>query len=140
MPIDKIFGTTIDLLAKNIDLRARSHTLISANLANVETPNYTPKALSFEDELKGAVSGKKATGQALTHPRHIPLKGQSESVRQVQGRVIEVPSPSPGKDGNGVELEAEMSRMVENQIMYNASIQILARKFEGLKSAIRENK
>uniref|UniRef100_A0A831XKF7 Flagellar basal body rod protein FlgB n=1 Tax=Geobacter metallireducens TaxID=28232 RepID=A0A831XKF7_GEOME len=140
MPIDNIFGTTVNLLAKSIDLRSRNHTMISANLANVETPNYTPTSLSFEDQLKGAVKGKKGGSPALTHPKHIPLKGQNDSIQQVQGLVIETPSLSPGKDGNGVELEAEMSRMAENQIMYNASIQILAKKFEGLKSAIRENK
>lgn len=139
MPIDAIFGTTVDLLSKNIDLRAKSHNMISANLANVETPNYTPTSLSFEDELKGALKGKKGT-PAVTNPRHIPLKGQSSSLEQVQGRVLETPSPTPGKDNNGVELETEMGRMVENQLMYNASIQILTKKFEGLKYAIRENK
>jgi flagellar basal-body rod protein FlgB len=36
-----------------------------------------------------------------------------------------------------VELEGEMGRMVENQIMYNASVQILAKKFEGLRTAIK---
>ena len=139
MPIDRLFGTTLDLLSKNIDLRAKNHNMISANLANVETPNYTPTSLSFEDELRGALKGKKGT-PAVTNPRHIPLKGQSSSLEQVQGRVLETPSASPGKDNNGVELEAEMGRMVENQLMYNASIQILSKKFEGLKYAIRENK
>lgn len=136
MPIDTIFGTTVNLLAKSIDLRAKNHTMISANLANVETPNYTPTSLSFEDELKGALKGKKGT-PAITNPRHIPLKGQSSSLEQVQGRVLETPSSTPGKDNNGVELEAEMGRMVENQLMYNASIQILGKKFEGLKTAIK---
>lgn len=140
MPIDNIFGTTVDLLAKSIDLRSRSHTMISANLANVETPNYTPTNLSFENELKGALKGKKAGTPPLTNPRHIPLKGQGDSIQQVQGVVIETPSLSPGKDSNGVELEAEMSRMVENQIMYNASIQILTKQFNDIRSAIRENK
>ncbi|RNC70708.1 MAG: flagellar basal body rod protein FlgB [Desulfuromonadales bacterium] len=139
MPIDGIFGSTVDLLAKSIDLRARSHAMISANLANVETPNYTPTSLSFEDELKGALKGKKGA-PALTNPRHIPLKGQGASIQQVQGRVVETPAQAPGRDNNGVELEAEMGRMAENQIMYNASIQIIGKKFEGLKYAIRENK
>jgi flagellar basal-body rod protein FlgB len=55
----------------------------------------------------------------------------------VEGKVIETPAPTPGRDNNGVELEAEMSRMAENQIMYNASIQILTKKFEGMKYAIK---
>ncbi|AJE04356.1 flagellar basal body rod protein FlgB [Geobacter pickeringii] len=136
MPIDTIFGTTVDLLAKSIDLRAKNHTMISANLANVETPNFTPTSLSFEDELKGALKEKKGA-PSVTNPRHIPLKGHGATLQQVEGRVIETPSTTPGKDNNGVELEAEMGRMVENQLMYNASIQILGKKFEGLKTAIK---
>ncbi|WP_298439465.1 flagellar basal body rod protein FlgB [Geobacter sp.] len=136
MPIDNVFGTTVDLLAKNIDLRARNHTMISANLANVETPNYTPTSLSFEDELKDALKVKKGT-PAVTNPRHIPLKGESSSLQQVEGRVIETPSTTPGKDNNGVELEAEMGRMVENQLMYNASVQLIGKEFEMLKYAIK---
>ena len=46
-------------------------------------------------------------------------------------------SKNMGPDGNGVELESEMGRMAENQIMYNATVQLLGKKFEGLKQAIR---
>lgn len=137
MPVDSMFGTTINSLAKAVDLRARNHTMISANLANAETPNYTPKALSFEKELGAALKGSKTGSPTTTHPRHIPLKGQAASVQSVEGTVIETPAPTPGRDNNGVELEAEMSRMAENQIMYNASIQILTKKFEGMKYAIK---
>jgi flagellar basal-body rod protein FlgB len=54
--------------------------------------------------------------------------------------VIETPSKTPGKDGNAVELENEMGRMAENQIMFNASVQLLVKKLEGLKTALREGK
>lgn len=137
MPVDSMFGTTINALAKAVDLRARNHTKISANLANAETPDYTPTALSFEKELGTALKGNTMGSPATTHPRHIPLKGQAASIQGVEGTVIETPAPTPGRDNNGVELEAEMSRMAENQIMYNASIQILTKKFEGMKYAIK---
>ncbi len=58
----------------------------------------------------------------------------------MNGTVVETPAATPGKDGNAVELENEMGRMVENQVMFNASVQILSKKFEGLRSAIREGK
>ena len=76
----------------------------------------------------------------MTNARHLPLKGASNRLQSVTGRVIETPSKSPGKDGNAVEIENEMSKMAENQIMYNASVQILSKKFEGLKIALREGK
>lgn len=137
MPIDGLFSSTIDILSKNIDLRAKQHNLVSSNIANAETPNYVPKALVFEDELQGAIKGNPTTTGSTTNPRHIPLKEGGGTIHSVQGQVIESPAKTPGKDGNAVELEGEMSRMVENQILYNASVQILTKKFEGLRTAIK---
>jgi flagellar basal-body rod protein FlgB len=51
--------------------------------------------------------------------------------------VIETPAASIGKDGNGVELENEMGKLVENQILYNATVQIVSKQFESLKTAIK---
>jgi flagellar basal-body rod protein FlgB len=138
MPVDKLFNTTIDLLGKSIDMRARNHNHLSANVANAETPGYTPQRLSFEGELKEALQDKKKGVPAQpANPRHIPIKGSTAKLEAVQGRVIETPAATMGRDGNRVELENEMAQMAENQIMYNASIQILAKKFEGIKSAIK---
>jgi flagellar basal-body rod protein FlgB len=139
MPIDGIFGTTINLLGKTLDLRARNHNLIAGNLANAETPGYTPTTLSFEDELKQALKGKNGRHGTppLTHPNHLPLRKLNTRIEDVQGEVIETPANTPSKDGNGVELENEMGKMAENQIMYNASVQMLTKKFEGLTYAIR---
>ena len=140
MQLDGLFGTNIELLSKSIDLRTKQQTLISSNIANVETPNYVPKALVFEDQLQGAIKGKSSGKPLLTNSRHLPLKGASNKLQSVTGRVVESPAATPGKDGNAVELENEMGRMMENQIMYNASVQILVKKFEGIKTALREGK
>ncbi|ACM18860.1 flagellar basal body rod protein FlgB [Geotalea daltonii FRC-32] len=137
MPVDGIFGSTVDILGKSLDLRAKNHNHISANVANAETPGYMPTRLSFESELKDAVKGKGIGKGAVTHPRHIPLKGKGGSVEEVAGTVVETPAKSVGMDNNAVELENEMGKMAENQIMYNASVQLLGKKFEGLKYAIK---
>jgi flagellar basal-body rod protein FlgB len=140
MQMDGLFNTTVELLGKNIDLRARHQNLIASNIANAETPNYTPKSLVFEDELQGALKGEGKKVPDRLNPRHLPLKGAASRLQSVSGRVVESPAKTPGKDGNSVEFENEMGRMMENQVMYNASVQILAKKFEGLKIALREGK
>lgn len=140
MPVEGIFNTTVAVLGKSIDLRARNQNLISSNVANAETPNYVPKSLAFEDELQGALKGGSKGTPAMTNARHLPLKGASSRLQSVTGRVVETPSKSPGKDGNAVELESEMSKMAENQIMYNASVQILSKQFAELRNAVREGK
>ena len=137
MPVKGIFGQTIDVLAQNLDLRARNHNHIAANIANVETPDYTPSRLEFEQELRSAITARRPGGQTVTHERHIALKGQTTGIERVRGTVVGTSSPSVGRDGNRVDIEAEMSRMAENQILYNASVQLIAKKFDGLRQAIR---
>lgn len=144
MPIEGIFSNTIELLGKSVDLRAKNQNLIASNVANAETPNFIPKTLAFEQELQGALKTR-SSGQrsaSLPHARHIPVRniGTGNSIHSVTGNVVETPAKTPGKDGNAVELENEMGRMAENQIMFNASVQMLSKKFEGLRSAIREGK
>lgn len=146
MPVDGLFSTTIEVLGKSVDLRTRSQNLIASNLANAETPGYVPRNLEFEGQLQAAVKNSSGRGErrggagAVTHPRHIPLAGSNEKIGQVQGTVHETPAATPGRDGNAVELENEMSRMMQNQVLFNASVQLLAKKFEGLRSALREGK
>lgn len=144
MQIDGIFSNTIELLGKSVDLRAKSQNLIASNVANAETPNFIPKTLDFEQELQGALKTRQS-GQrtsSVPHARHIPIRGGGTggTLQSVTGKVVETPAKTPGKDGNAVELENEMGRMAENQVMFNASVQMLSKKFEGLRSAIREGK
>jgi flagellar basal-body rod protein FlgB len=136
MPIEGIFGNTVELLAKTLDLRAKRHELISANLANVETPGYTPSDISFEAELRGALN--KSGKAPAPNPRHIPLRKDAASgISRVRGELVEVPDKNVGPDGNSVDLESEMGRMVQNQIMYNTSVQLLSKKMEMMKQAIK---
>ena len=141
MGIEGMSRNTVTLLGKSVDLRAKNQNLIASNIAHAETPNYTPKALAFEEELQGALKGNQH-GQrpsSAPHARHIPIRGAGagSSIQSVTGRIIETPAKTPGRDGNAVELENEMGSMAENQVMFNASVQMLNKKFEGLRSAIK---
>lgn len=142
MAIDGLFSTTVDLLGKSIDLRAKNQNLIASNIANAETPNFVPKSLAFEDELQGALKSgnRRGASPAVTHPRHIPIRTAGGGLQSVSGKIVETPAKTPGKDGNAVELENEMGKMTENQVMFNVSVQMLSKKLEGLRSAIREGK
>ena len=125
-----------------LNLRAARQELIASNIANAETPNFVPKSLAFEDELQGALKSgnRRGASPAVTHPRHIPIRTAGGGLQSVSGKIVETPAKTPGKDGNAVELENEMGKMTENQVMFNVSVQMLSKKLEGLRSAIREGK
>lgn len=147
MQVEGLFSKTIQVLGKSVDLRVQNQNLITSNIANAETPNYVPKRLDFEGQLRAAVkkptlsSNSGGSGNGVSHPAHFPIRQiGSPSIMQVQGEVKSTPAATPGRDGNAVEMENEMGAMMQNQVLFNTSVQLLAKKFEGLKSAIKEGK
>jgi flagellar basal-body rod protein FlgB len=67
-----IFGRTISMLEKVLDLRAMRHNLIVSNIANIDTPQYKAFDLVVEEELKRAMGSGKNLGLKKSQPAHIP--------------------------------------------------------------------
>ncbi len=123
----QLFGRTFNVLETVLDRRARRHSLIAANVANLETPNYRGTDLAFESRLRNYLaSGMEPVTLARTNPRHLPV-----------GRATFGP-PSQTLDTGPVRLDIEMAKLAENNLMYNALIQVMAKKFSTLKMAITE--
>jgi flagellar basal-body rod protein FlgB len=124
-----LFDTTTNLLEANLDRRAAAHRLISRNLSNLDTPNYRGSGLEFEKQLRTALEGGVLpTSLARTNSMHMPY----EPVKPFsQAKPVY-------KDTGKVQLDIEMSRLAENNIMFNAMIQLLNKKYNLLKTAITE--
>lgn len=136
MSAGPIFDTTIDVLDKALSLRSQKLRIISANIANAETPGYSRLKMDFEDELARAARGND-TGQIATHPRH--LGGSAGSgIAGFEAEVYRQPAQNAIGDGNNVALEQEMKDLSENQIRYEAAIRMLSNKFNMLKTVIQE--
>lgn len=133
----QIFDKTIGLLQKTLDLRLQNQQAIASNIANADTPGYSPVRLEFEKKLQQAV---KTAGKAQepTQPAHFPLNGGS--VSSVQPKVIQARNTSSIGDRNGVNIDREMVSLSENQILYEATIQLLNKKLGFLKYVAEESR
>ncbi|OQX18685.1 MAG: flagellar basal-body rod protein FlgB [Desulfobulbaceae bacterium A2] len=131
------FDPTMRLLTKVLDLRTENQQVIAANIANAETPNYSPARFDFADELQSAVEGS-ALKSVTTQPGHIPL--QAATVEAVEGKVSRSPDRTGIGDANGVNVDQEMLRLSENQILYEAAVQMLNKKLGLLKYVVRDGK
>jgi flagellar basal-body rod protein FlgB len=118
-----VFNQTVGLLERSLDLRSLRHSLITSNIANMDTPNYKAFDLIIEDELRKA-------NEAETGNR-----------RAEADLVEEEPSVAsalfPGADGNTVDVDREMAKLSENSLMYNAMAQILSKKLSSMQNAIQ---
>ena len=103
----KIDPTTATLV-QMLDATAMRHKVLSNNLANVDTPGFIRKDVSFEKELAEAVSA-----------------GHPESAKF---NVAEDTTDLPRADGNNVSVEKELSEMNKNSMTHQMALQLLQSK------------
>ncbi len=106
------------LLYKQLGYRGDKQKVISGNIANINTPGYKAKELSFDQELQKANDSRLAL--ATTHPTHIKHHREDTSSKVNQPRVVEKTGLNEKNDGNNVSLDREISDMAKNNVMFNA--------------------
>ncbi len=126
-------NTAIPSLSKGLDVYALREKVISANIANIETPGYKRLKVSFEDRLKSAVVNS-ISGE-VTDAKHIPI-GSSSNPGMVNAKVIRDPSSDLTSGINNVNVEEEMVEMVKNQVRYMYATRMARREFSALRAGI----
>ena len=127
-----LFNKTVLLLEKVLDVRLKTHNYIAANIANIDTPNYRPRQISFDQELRSALYPQGPLKR--THPGHFPVARET-----VVGMPVQLnPYYSPSRGLDTTDIDREMVKLAKNHLMYNANTQILAKKFQNLKNVIIE--
>ena len=111
--------------------------MLAANIANRETPNYRAQDLVFEKELMEAYHSDQPGPLKTSDPRHFDGV-RRQAIDKVNGQQVNSHSPDPRMDGNTVNLDKEMMKLAENQLMYEATIRAVNWKIHLLKSAITE--
>jgi|TARA_B110000438_G_C15729924_1_gene613774 flagellar basal-body rod protein FlgB len=137
MLVDKLlFGDRVPLvLKKNLDFQSERNLLISSNITNMNTPGYKAKDLNFKDQLQDAIDLGNQLSVRTTDKNHMgPSK---KSLKSLEPDIFEE-KDAARSDGNNVNIDKEMIKLSENQIMYNATIQIMAKRGSTLRSAITE--
>ena len=135
MKADLIFGNTLALLERSLDLRADNQKLIVSNLANLDTPNYKAFKMMVAEQMERSAINGAPMPITRTHSGHmIPRAGHMDTA--AVERVESNPRSIRG-DGNTVELETEMSNLAENTLLYNTATRLVANKFNLLKSVIK---
>ncbi|MCC6137180.1 MAG: flagellar basal body rod protein FlgB [Bdellovibrionaceae bacterium] len=118
--MSQIFDKTLQALAMSSKMRELRQSVISANVANAETPGYKSKVVDFENALASALKDTST------------IDNKMESMK---ADVYDNPEAEVGLDGNSVDLEKEMASMLENNLMYRTATQMINKKLAALKYA-----
>jgi len=137
----KLFNFTHQLLELSMRVRAARHEILSANIANADTPGYRPHDLDFDSVMKSAVDGGE-THQGTALERTDPFANSSVDLESAVYDP-EYPDNRHGEDrldGNAVSLDRQMALMTENALSYESSLTLLSRTLAGLRYAISEGR
>ena len=128
-----IFSGTISTLERALNYSSAKQKVISQNIANVDTPNYKAKDVSFkiifDDALDNSFKVKK------THAKHLDFKPSSST-----SIILQRNSVAYNESGNSVDIDQEMADLATNQIYYNAVTERISGKFSSLQNVIRGGK
>jgi flagellar basal-body rod protein FlgB len=121
-------------MEKNLAGLAKRFEATSQNIANMNTPRYARREISFEDQLK----------EVIDAPRRLPLKRTNE--RHFSNIKSDINAVIPNErsvgyelyriDWNNVDPETEMARLAETRMAYQATARVMSRKIAMYRRAI----
>lgn len=112
----------VNILDKAADAANLRNELLTNNIANVTTPNYKRKDLDFESVLQAELGGEKDLSTAV--------KNANKSLETLDAQVYtDNASLSYRLDGNNVDINTEEARLAENQIKYQALVDLMNQEF-----------
>ncbi|RUL55812.1 MULTISPECIES: flagellar basal body rod protein FlgB [Lysinibacillus] len=125
-----LFGGTISSLENGLNYASLKNKTIAQNIANVDTPNYKAKDVSFEKMLSEA---RNSTINAnKTDIRHYDF-----TIKQSTPGVFSYENYQYRSNGNGVDMDAQQASLAENTIYYNALIDRISGKLNTLNTVIK---
>lgn len=122
------------LLTKSLDAAMVRSRAISNNVANINTPGYKRVEVSFEKQLAEALDSKILRG-SRTNSRHLPLG--KLAIDEVQPQSFTPVDPTLASGVNNVDIDMEMAKLAENQILFNFSVKRLQGVYTKLNAAIQ---
>lgn len=139
----ELFTATHRLLTLSLRLRSQRHELLTANLANADTPGYRPRDIDFASALRAFVDRGAPPGGSGSPGGGIELISTHPLV-QMPAAGLESPAPwvkvEERLDENGVDLDREVSELMENSLAYEAGLTLLGRLMARLRYAISEGR
>lgn len=119
----------INLLTKAADASWKRETVISNNIANVDTPGYKRKDLNFQGVLT----------EELGRCKHESLDSKVSDVdlsRLDPQIYVDSANYSYRMDGNNVDIDTENVELASEQIRYEGLIDCINSEFERMKAVI----
>ena len=122
----ELFDVTFKTLDLALGAAGKRQEVLANNLANVNTPGYKRLDVDFDGVLAKAVDAARV--------------GDRNALDALRPTVSQDDSVAVRADGNSVDVDQEMAFLAENNIRYNALVQLTQKKLETLKYVISDGR
>lgn len=130
-----LFSGPFALLEKSMDFRIQRHKVLSADIANADTPNFKAFDVMVKQSLERAQQPTDGLKLVTTHENHLSADTNDDARPAV---AFLPPKPYAFRtDGNTVDVDREMGSLAQNQLMFNVSVRMISNEFKRLKDVIQ---
>lgn len=134
-----LFGGKINTLSGTLGLRLARHDLSSTNLANMDTPGFRANHIRFEEVLAQHMNLDPSELKPVkTNAAHLQTSDPGKMFEKAGNAIKRSPYGWDENDDDILDIDKEMTLLTKNQLIYNATVQMLQKSFEGLKSAMAD--
>lgn len=121
------FGNTIQMSQKALDYLWKKQEITMDNIANISTPGYKAKEISFQDTFRNKLKAATQTGDA---------NDVRAAIRDSDYTVYER-SDSARVDDNGVNVDVEYTELSRTALHYQYLLQSVNSDITRLRTAIK---
>ncbi len=120
-----------------LDYHLERHTVLSSNVAHVDTPGFHPHDLRRVEPMAD-FGNALSVAMERTNGAHFQTPNAEAAV--LEGRVFEDLSAGAGNDGNYVSLDREAAKVAANQLRYDTVTAIVSAELRQLAYAAGDGK
>ena len=111
-----------NLLASGMRVAALNHRVLANNIANADTPFFTPSEMDFDSTLRAMVAGRDRVDLRTTSRSHLAHGTQTTKIDRVAGM--------SKNDYNKVDVDEQLANLSRNTGRFNTYAALLRSRFQ----------
>lgn len=124
----QLFGNSISMAEKSLDFLWAKQQVISTNLANVDTPGYKTKYVTFEETFKSKLQAASNTGDR---------QQIGNAIATSNWQVNTTNNESSRLDENNVDADVEITEMTRTALQYQYMLHSVNSDITRLRTVIK---
>jgi flagellar basal-body rod protein FlgB len=129
--------SAVGSLHSALDYHLERHTVLTSNVAHVDTPGYHPHDLRRVEPMAD-FGNALSVAMERTNGAHFQTPNADSAA--LQGRIFEDLSAGAGNDGNYVSLDREAAKVAANQLRYDVVSAVVSAELHQLSYAAGDAK